>query len=108
MLNHNSFSSQDTISLFLTFCQSMKLGFLERCLEVFMKFCQALIARICQNAQVFGEVATIVLEQLKIMLAAITKSCENNVGTFALSNYLRFLGMPLLFAIVLSFLTFFG
>ena len=108
MLNPNSFASQDTISLFLTFGQNMKLGFLERCLTVFMKFCHALIASICQNAKVFGEVAAIVLEQLKIMFATITKSCGNNFGTFAVSNYLCFLSVMLFFATVMSFLTFFG
>jgi len=108
MLNHNPFPSQDTISLFLSFCQSVVFRFLERCLAVFMKFCQTLISSICQNAKVFGEVATIVLEQLKIMLASLTERCGNNLSAFSIGNYLCFLSMTLLFATVMLFWAFFG
>ena len=108
MFNHNSFPSQDTICLFLSFRQSVIFGFLERCLAVFMKFCHALISSICQNTKGFGEVAAIVLEQLKIVLASITKSRGNNLSAFSIGNYLCFLGMMLLFAAVMPFLAFFG
>ena len=108
MLNHNSFPSQDTISLFLSFRQSMVFGFLKRCLAVFMKFCHTLISSICQNAKVFSKVAAVVLEQLKIMLASITESRGDNLSTFSVSDYLCFLGMSLLFAAVMPFLAFFG
>ena len=86
MLNHNSFASQGTISLFLSFRQSVIFGFLERCLAVFMQFFHALIASICQNAQVLCEVAAIVLEQLKIVLAAITKSRGNDLSALVMVN----------------------
>ena len=108
MFNHNPFPSQDTIFLLLSFRQSMVFGFLERCLAVFMKFCQTLIASICQNKKVFGEITTIVLEQLKIVLASITKSRGDDLSTLLVSNYLRFLGVALLFAAVMSLLAFFG
>ena len=108
MLNHNSFPSQNAISLFLSLCQSMIFGFLERSLAVFMKFSQALISSICQNMKVLCEVTAIVLEQLKIMFASITKSRGNNLSTYSIGNYLCFLGMTLLFAAVMPFLAFFG
>ena len=108
MLNHNSFSSQDTVSLFLSVRQSMVFGFLERCLTVFMKFCQTLISSICQNAKVLDKVVAIVLEQLEIVFASITKSRGNNLSAFLIGNYLCFLGMTLLFATVMTFLAFFG
>lgn len=108
MFNQNPFSSQDTISLLLSLRQSVILGFLERCLTVLMQIRQSLVACICQNAQVFGEITSIVLEQLKIVFASITKRRGNNFGALAVSNYLRFLGMALLFAAVMPFLPFFG
>jgi len=55
-----------------------------------------------------GEVAAIVLEQLKIVLTSITKSRGHNLSTFSIGNYLCFLGMTLLFATVMPFLAFFG
>src|SRR5690606_1842344 len=108
MLNSNSFPSQSTISLLLSLCQSVKFGFFERRLTIFMQFCQALVASVCQDAKMFGEITAVVLEQLKIVLAPITESCGDNLGTFSISNYLRFLGMTLLFAAVMLFLAFFG
>ena len=108
MLNHNPFASQDTVSLFLTFCQCMQFGFLERRLAVFVKFHQTLIASICQNAKVFGKMTAIVLEQLKIVLTAMTEGGRDDLSTLAISNYLRFLGVTLLFATVMPFLVFFG
>ena len=108
MFNSNSFASQDTIFLLLWFGQSVIFGFLERRLAVFVKFCQSLIASICQDPKVFGKITALVLEQLKIMFAAITKSRDNNFGALTISDYLRFLGMALLFAAVMPFLVFFG
>ena len=108
MLNHNSFASQDTISLFFSFCQSVVFGFFERRLAIFMKFRQALISSVCQNSKGFGEVAAMVLEQLKIMFAPITKSRSDNLSAFSIGNYLCFLGMTFLFAAVMPFLAFFG
>ena len=108
MFNHDSLPSQGTIALFLSLRQSVIFGFLEGCLAVFVKFCQTLVPSISQNAQVLCEVTAIVLEQLKIMLASITKSRSNNLSTFSIGNYLCFLGMSLLFATVMPFLAFFG
>ena len=108
MLNHNSFASQNAIPLFLSLRQSMIFRFLEGCLAVFMKFCQALISSICQNAKVLDKVVAIVLEQLEIVFASITKSRGNNLSAFLIGNYLCFLGMTLLFVTVMAFLAFFG
>ena len=108
MLNHNSFASQNAIPLFLSLRQSMIFRFLEGCLAVFMKFCQALISSICQNVKMFRELTGIVFEQLEIVLTSMTKSCGYDLGTFAVSDYLCFLCMTLLFATVMPFLAFFG
>jgi len=108
MLNHNPFSCQTPIALFFSLRQSMVFGFLEGCLAIFMKFCQSLITSICQNAKMFRELAGIVFEQLEVVFAAITKSRGNNFGALTISDYLRFLGMALLFAAVMPFLAFFG
>jgi len=86
----------------------MMFRFLEWGLAVFMKFCHALISSICQNAKMLCKVTAIVLKQLKIMFASITKSRGNNLSTFSISNYLCFLGMTLLFAAVMPFWAFFG
>ena len=108
MLNHNSFASQSPITLFLSCGQRMGFGFLERCLTVFVKVSQSLIASICQNAKLFGKLTTIVFEHLKVMLASVTKRCGKDLSALSIRNHLRFLGMLLLFATVMPFLTFFG
>jgi len=108
MLNHNSFSSQGTIAPLFSFRQSMVFGFLERRLVVFMQFCQALISGICQDTKVFSKLTTVVFEQLKIVFASITESGGNDLSALSFSNYLRFLGVTLLFATMMPFLTFFG
>ncbi len=108
MFNQNPFSSQDTISLPLFLRQSMIFGFLEWRLTVLMQFCQTLVASICQKAKVFGEITSMILEQLKIVFASISKSRGNNFGALSVGNYLCFLGRSLLFATVMTFLAFFG
>jgi hypothetical protein len=108
MFNHNPFSSQGTISLLLAFRQRVIFGFLERRLAVFVKFRQTLVTSICQNTKLFGKLTSIVLEQLKIVFASITKSRGDNCGALSVSNYLGFLGVVLLFAAVIPFLAFFG
>ena len=108
MLNHNPFSCQIPITPFLSFRQSMILGFLERCLAVSMKFRQSLIASICQNAKMFTERTGLVFEQLEVVFASRTEGGGNDLGTFSVSDYLRFLGMALLFTTVVPFLAFFG
>ncbi|WKZ37345.1 MAG: hypothetical protein QY332_05310 [Anaerolineales bacterium] len=62
-----------------------------------MKLAQSLIASICRNAKVFGKLTVIFVEQLKIVLAAITKCRGHDLGAFSIRNDLRFLGMTLLF-----------
>lgn len=106
MFNQDPFSSQDTIFLLLSLRQSVMLGFLEGRLTVLMQVRQSLVACIGQNAKVIGEITAIVLEQLKIVFAAIAKRCGNNFGALAVSNYLCFLSMSLLFATVMPFLPF--
>ena len=108
MFNHNPFSCQTAIALFFSFCQSMVFGFLEGCLAVFMKFCQALITGIGQQAKMFREFTGLVFEQLEVVFASLTKGCGYDLGTFSVSDDLRFLGMTLLFATVMPFLAFFG
>ena len=108
MFNHNSFASQGTIFLLLSFRQSMIFGFLEGGLAVLMQFCQALVTRICQNAKMFSKLTSIIFEQLEIMFASITKRRGNNFSALSVSNYLCFLGVSLLFAAVMPFLAFFG
>jgi hypothetical protein len=108
MFNHNPFSCQTPIALFFAFCQSMIFGFLEGCLAISMKFRQSLITSICQNAQMFRELTGIVFEQLEVVFVSMTKSCGYDLGTFLVSDYLRFLGMMLLFTAVVPFLAFFG
>ena len=108
MLNHNPFSCQAPIALFLSLCQGMVFGFLERRLAVFMKFHQSLITSICQNAKVLRKFTSVLFEQLKVMFASVTKGGSHDLGTFSVSNYLCFLGMSLLFTAVMPFLAFFG
>jgi len=108
MFDHNPFSCQTPIALFFSFRQSMIFGFLERRLAVFMKFRQSLITSICQNAKMFRELTGIVFEQLEVVFASITKGCGYDLGTFSVGDYLRFLGMMLLFTAIVPFLAFFG
>jgi len=84
----------------------MVFGFLERCLAILMKFCQALIASICQKAQMAREFTGILFAQLKVMFASITKGGGYDLGTFSISHHLRFLGMTLLFATVVPVFSF--
>jgi hypothetical protein len=79
MFNHNPFSSQGTIAPLFSFRQSMIFGFLERCLAVFMKFCQPLISGVCQDVKVFSQLTTVVFEQLKIVFASMTESGGNDL-----------------------------
>ncbi len=108
MFNQNSFSSQRTIFLFLSLCQSMIFGFLERRLAVFVEFRQALIPSICQNTDVVCHLNLIILEELKVMFASIRKGGGYNFSGPEAGNDLRFLGMSPLFAAVMPFLAFFG
>ena len=82
MFNQNPFASQDAISLFFSFRQSMIFGFLEWRLAVLMKFCQALVTCIRQDAKLFSEITSIILEKLKVVFASIAKSCGNNLSAF--------------------------
>src|SRR5215207_6770863 len=108
MFNQDPLSSQSTIFLLLSFRQSVIFGFLERCLAVFMKVCQALVASIRQDPNVLGNVEFLVLEQLEVMLTALAKGGGYNRSSLLVGNQLRFLGMSLLFTAVVLFLAFFG
>jgi hypothetical protein len=108
MLNQNSFPSQSTISLLLLFGQRMIFGFLERRLAIVMKLSQALVGSIGQYPNVLRNIASIVLEKLEIMFAAIAKGSCHNFSDLLVGHQLRFLGMSPLFAAVMLFLAFFG
>lgn len=54
----------------------------------------------------FSESASIILEQLKIVFASITKRRGGDLNAFSLSDYLHFLGVSLLFITVMPFLAF--
>src|SRR5215211_448411 len=73
MLNQNSLSSQCPVFLLLLFGQRMIFGFLERRLAIFMKFCQTLVARICQNSNMLCNVEFLVLEKLEVMFATLAE-----------------------------------
>ncbi len=71
-----------------------------------MKFSQSLIACICQNSNVFGNVKFLILEKLEIMFATLTEGGGHNFSRLLVGNQLRFLRMPLLFAAVVLALPF--
>jgi hypothetical protein len=109
MFNQGPFSSQGMIFLFLSLRQSMIFRLLERGLAVFMKFCQALVACVRQNAEVFSKIVAMIFEQLKIVFASTTERCGDNPGTLSFDPQLpTLLRVTLLFATVVSFLAFFG
>src|ERR1041384_6657852 len=96
------------IALLLLVGQRMIFGFLARDLAVFMKLCQPLVASICQDANVLCNLQLVILEQLKVMFAALAKGSGYNLSRFLIGDQLRFLGMPPLFAAIVLFLAFFG
>ena len=108
MLNHDPLSSQPMISLLLLFGQRMILGFLERGLAVFMKFCQALVTSIRQDPNMLGKVEFVILEKLKVRFAALAKGSRHNFSGFLAGDRLCILGMSPLFAAIVLFLAFFG
>ena len=108
MFNQNSFTSQQFVSLFLSFGQWMILGFLERCLAVFVEFCKSLVTSICQNTNVLCNSSLIILEKLKVMFTSITKGGCHDFGGLLVGNQLRFLGVSLLFTTIMALLAFFG
>ena len=73
-----------------------------------MKIVQTEIPGICQDTDLFGEQASAFFEQIKIMLASISKGRGNDRLRLLVNNQLRFLGMTLLFAAVVLALLFFG
>src|SRR6266581_9153685 len=56
----------------------------------------------------FRELTGVVFEQLEVVFASMTKSGGYDLGTFSISDYLRFLGVTFLLATVMPFLAFFG
>ena len=55
-----------------------------------------------------GNGEALILEQLEVMLAALTKGGGYDFSGFLVSNQLRLLSMSLLFATIVLFLAFFG
>jgi len=108
MFNQNSSTSQTSIPLFLFFCQRMVFGFLARSLAVLMEFCQTLIACICQYANMFGNLATLLLEELKVVLTSMGEGSRNNLSGLLICNQLCFLSMTPFFAAKMFFLAFLG
>ncbi len=108
MLNHNPLASQRPIFVLFFLGQRMVLGFLERRLAIFMQVCQALVASIRQDPNMLGNGEALVLEQLEVMFAALTKGSGYDFSTFLVGNQLCLLGVSLLFATVVLFLAFFG
>lgn len=108
MFNQNSLTSQTPIPLFFFFCERMIFGFLERSLAVFMKVCQTLIACICQYSNMLGNIAALLLEELKVVLTSMSKGSGNDLSGLLACNQLRFLSMTPFFAAEMLFLAFFG
>ena len=108
MLNQNPFTSQAAVPQLFLNRQRMVFGFLEGCLAVFMQLRQSLIASIGQNSNVLRDFAPVILEKLEVMFAPIAKGRGDNLSSFLVSDQLRFLGMPPLFAAVMTILAFFG
>jgi hypothetical protein len=55
-----------------------------------------------------GKIQFVVLEKLKVMLAALSKGSRHNFCGFLVGNQLRLLRMSPLFAAIVLFLAFFG
>ena len=108
MLNHDPLASQQPIFLLLFLGQRMILGFLERRLAVFMQVCQALVPSICQDPNMLGNGKFLILEKLKVMLAALAKGGGYDFSGLLVGDQLRFLGVSPLFTTVVLFLAFFG
>jgi hypothetical protein len=108
MLNHDSLASQRPIFLLLFLGQRMILGFLERRLAVFMQVCQTLVPSICQDPNMLSNDKFLVLEKLKVMLAALAKGGGYDFSGLLVGDQLRFLGVSPLFTTVVLFLAFFG
>ena len=100
--------SQLPIACLLLLGQGVKLRFLGRDLAVGMQMAQAQIPQIGQSANVIGEETSTLLEQLKIMLAALGKGGRQDGLRLWVDNQLRFVGVALLFAAVVLALLFFG
>ena len=71
-----------------------------------MKIAQAQIPGICQDTGLFGKQASAFFEQIKIMLASISKGRCNDRLRLLVNNQLCFLGVTLLFAAVVLALLF--
>jgi len=108
MLNHDSLASQRLVFLLFLLGQRMIFRLLERGLAILVKVCQTLVTSICQNSNVLSNGKFLVLEQLKVMLTALTKSGRHDFGSFLVGDQLRFLSMSSLFTTVVLFLAFFG
>jgi hypothetical protein len=84
----------------------MKFAFLGWRLAIRMQAGQALIACIGQNTGLFCHDEAAVFEQLKVMLVSKTEVHSQDLFGVQVCNPLCFLGVPLLFAAVVPFLSF--
>lgn len=99
---------QLAVTGFLFLGQWMKLRALGRDLAVSVQVTDSLVPRIGQTADLLRQAASAVLEQYKVVLAALSKSCSKNHLCLWVHDQLRFLSMPLFLAAVMPTLLFFG
>ena len=90
----------------LLFCQRMEPRFFRRDLAVRMQLVQTQITRIRQATNMLRKNTSAVLEQVKIMLAALAKGGSQDHVPLLVHNQLRFLDVALLFAAVVPPLLF--
>ena len=76
VFNYNPLARQCSIASFLVRAQRMKFRFLGRRVAVGMNFGQSLITGICQSTCLNGHRTATILEQLKVVFAAMTKACR--------------------------------
>ena len=84
------------------------LRLLGRGATIGMQLSQTLIAGVSQAARAVRQEASTVLEQLKIMFAAVAEVGGQDFLSLFVHDHLCFLGVPLLFAAVVSTLSFLG
>ena len=86
----------------------MKFTFLDRRLTIRVKAGYSLIACIRQDTNVLCHNIVTLLEQLKIVLLPVAEIRGQDEFCVQVGYQLRFLGVPLLFAAIMPFLSFFG
>ena len=93
---------------FVLLREGMQFALLLRRLRVGTQFRQTLIPAVGQTHRGGGEGGTARLEERKIGLLALTKGGRQDLTGRFVGDYLRFLGVALLFATVVASLFFFG